>query len=109
MATTPSPYHKPPSTPHHPTLQRRFQELNELSSREAAALAAQGIRVRKWWLVVSPVCAFTRVYIRHGEWRRGMAGLITAFFAAYTVFVRYAKLWELQYLHTPSAPPPEQR
>jgi hypothetical protein len=109
MATAYSSPHNPPPPPHQPTLQRRFQELNELSSREAATLAAQGIRVKKWWLVVSPVCTFARVYIWQGEWRRGVAGLITAFFAAYTVFVRYAKLWELQYIQIPSAPPPEDR
>ncbi len=110
MTTGQHPHHHPASPPsQEPALQRRFQELNEISSREAAALAARGVRFSRWRLVLSPVCAFVRVYAWHGEWRRGMAGLITALFAAYAVFVRYAKLWELQYLHTPSAPPPEER
>ncbi|MCS6925367.1 MAG: hypothetical protein NZ578_05635 [Candidatus Binatia bacterium] len=103
------PPHSDPPSSQPATLQQRFEHLNETSSREAAALAAQGIRCRWWWLVVCPVGALLRTYLGHGEWRHGIGGLITACFAAYAVFVRYAKLWELQHVRPLSAPPPEHR
>lgn len=89
-----------------PTLQQRFHDLNVASSCEAAALAAQGEHATGWKLVFRPFFTFVRVYLRHGEWRRGVAGLITALFSSYAVFVRYAKLWEHRKLKPcPSSPP----
>jgi hypothetical protein len=92
--------------PSQPTLQERFRELNETSSREAAALAAQGERVSVWKLVFRPFSTFVRVYVWQGKWRQGVAGLVTALFSSYAVFVRYAKLWEYWKLKT-AAPPPQ--
>jgi len=89
-----------------PTIGERFQALNTASSRDAATLAAQGKRLSLWELLFSPLLAFLRVYLRQGEWHKGMAGMITAIFAAYEVFVRQAKLWELH--HSKPAPPPPQ-
>ena len=86
------------------TIGERFRELNTASSRDAAALAAQGKRAGLWGLLCSPFLTFLHSYLRRGEWRRGMAGLVTAIFAAYEVFVRQAKLWELH--HTQAIPPP---
>lgn len=103
VAVPPSPDPLPPQPV---PLQERFQRLNETSSREAAALAARGIRCKWWWLVVRPGWVFLRIYVGHAEWRHGIAGLITACFASYAVFIRYAKLWESQHVRPPSAPPP---
>lgn len=89
-----------------PTIRERFQELNATSSREAAALAARGKKAGPWGLVFAPLLTFLRSYSAHGEWRRGIAGLVVASFAAYEVFVRYAKLWELRHNQSP-LPPPE--
>ena len=86
------------------TLGKRFQELNAASSRDAAALAAQGKRAGLWGLCFAPFLTFVRSYLWHGEWRHGIAGLVTALFTAYGVFVRYAKLWELH--HSPPPVPP---
>ena len=94
-------------TPHKPPLGERFQELNAASSRDAAALAAQGKRAGLWGLCFAPFLTFVRSYLWHGEWRHGIAGLVTALFAAYGVFVRYAKLWEHHHAKPPAAPPPQ--
>ena len=89
-----------------PTLQARFQELNAASSRDAAALAARGIRAGLWGLLFAPLCTFLHSYLRRGECRRGIAGLVAALFAAYEVFVRSAKLWEIH--HSKPVPPSPQ-
>ncbi len=89
-----------------PTIRERFQELNTASSRDAATLVAQGKRAGLWRLLLAPPLTFLRVYLRQGEWRHGIAGLVTALFAAYKVFVSYAKLWELR--HGKPVPPPSQ-
>ena len=91
----------PPLTP---SLQERFQLLNATSSRDANSLAANGRQVTRWHLFMDPLFTFLRVYCRHGSWRHGIAGLIHALFTAYEVFVRYAKLWERQHVHTTTPP-----
>lgn len=92
--------------PSEPPLQERFRALNAASSRDAAALAAQGKRASLWGLLYVPLVTFVRAYLGRGEWRRGIAGLVSALFAAYEVFVRHAKLWEYHHDKPAAAPPP---
>jgi hypothetical protein len=105
---TPYTLHPTPHTPAAPTLRERFQELNATSSREAEALAAQGKSASVWGFLFFPFGAFLQVYFRKGNWRHGIAGLITALFAAYGVFARYAKLWEHHHNNTRLFPPSSQ-
>ncbi|MGE0681858.1 MAG: hypothetical protein AB7P69_13290 [Candidatus Binatia bacterium] len=86
-------------------LQIRFQELNVATSRDAAIFAARGKRATVWRLLFSPFGAFLQSYIGQKKWRNGIAGLVDAMFAAYEVFVRYAKLWEIHHT-TETIPPP---
>lgn len=86
------------------SLRDRFHALNATSSRDADALAASGQQVTWRHLFTVPLLTFLRVYLRHGSWRHGIAGLIHSLFAAYEAFVRYAKLWERQHVRT-TAPP----
>ena len=90
-----------------PSLRERLLTLNETSSAEATALAAQGQQATYPTFVWSPFGRFIRVYLRQGEWRRGISGLIVALFAAYGVFICYSKLWELQNVKTTFPPPPQ--
>jgi hypothetical protein len=87
------------------TLRIRFEELNAATSRDAAILAAQGKRATVWRLLCSPLGAFLQSYFGQKKWRNGIAGLVDAMFAAYEVFVRYAKLWEIHHT-TETIPPP---
>lgn len=84
------------------SLRERFQALNETSSRQASQLAAEKTKVGMWGIVVSPGLTFLRVYFWQGGWRRGLTGLNDALFAAYEVFVRVVKVWELQQDHKSS-------
>ena len=86
-------------------LRIRFQALNVATSRDATILAAQGKRATVWRLVFSPFGAFLQSYIGQKKWRNGIAGLVDAMFAAYEIFVRYAKLWEIHHT-TETIPPP---
>jgi hypothetical protein len=86
-------------------LRARFQELNSATSRDAAALAAEGKRATMWMLVFAPLTVFLRTYIVRKRWGKGVDGFIDALFDAYEVFVRHAKLWEI-YNTTESKPPP---
>jgi|GEM_PF-3433914 len=88
-------------------LRERLHTLNATSSAEAAALAEQGRRATLMTFAVAPFSAFIRVYLGNKEWRRGIAGLIAALFAAYEVFIRYVKLWEQQHVKTTVPPPPQ--
>lgn len=87
-------------------LRIRFQELNTVTSRDATSLAAKGQRATVWRLVFSPFWVFLQSYIGQKKWRSGIAGLVDAMFAAYEVFVRYAKLWEIHHT-TETTPPPQ--
>lgn len=89
-----------------PSLRERFQALNAATSREAAMLAAQGQNATLWGLIVTPFLSFLRVYLGQGACLRGTAGLVDAIFIAYEVFVRHAKLWEIQHIKNSQPPPP---
>jgi hypothetical protein len=91
-----------------PSVRERFQELNAASSRDAAALAAQGKQASLWRLIGAPPLVFLQSYLWRGGWRHGVEGFVSALFAAYEVFVRYAKLWE-HYHKEMTPPPPPQR
>ncbi|MBI3249253.1 MAG: hypothetical protein HYZ50_22360 [Deltaproteobacteria bacterium] len=100
MATTP----EIPDTSATPLLRERFQELNAVTSRDAAALAAQRKKATLWGLVATPFFLFLRVYFGRGACLRGTAGVVDAMFASYEVFVRHAKLWELHHVKTTLPP-----
>ncbi|MBM4257546.1 MAG: hypothetical protein FJ147_16820 [Deltaproteobacteria bacterium] len=85
----------------------RLHTLNATTSAEADTLAAQGQQATYRALVWTPFSTFVRVYVRQGEWRHGISGLIAALFAAYGVFIRFSKLWEQQNVKT-TIPPPSQ-
>ncbi|MGE0826597.1 MAG: hypothetical protein AB7G75_29690 [Candidatus Binatia bacterium] len=88
---------------HELPLRERFQQLNQTTSDDAVA-AAHRQRVTFKALVISPFVVFLRTYWQQKAWRQGIPGLIAALFAAYSAFVRTAKLWEQQQVPT-SVPP----
>jgi hypothetical protein len=51
-------------------------------------------RVRGLDLFVLPIAAFIRSYLIKQGLRDGIPGLIIAIFTAYSVFLKYAKVWE---------------
>lgn len=50
-----------------------------------------------WWRFPRVMLtAFYDSYIRQGGWKMGTAGLIESMYQAYSMFITYARLWELQ-------------
>lgn len=71
--------------------QRRMDSYTTLA---AEYLFQHGKRVRSLDLFSLPVAAFVRTYLFKQGFRDGAQGLIIAMFTAYSVFLKYAKVWE---------------
>ena len=56
-----------------------------------------------WHLLFHAPLAFLRNYVAKGGFRLGAVGIIVSTMNAYYVFLKFAKLWQLQ--HSPSARP----
>lgn len=70
--------------------QQRYGQWN------AEELWDRGQRATAWHLVCRPMLRFVRDYFLRGGFLDGKVGLIVAGTAAYTVFVKFATLWEKQ-------------
>ena len=62
----------------------------------AAHLDASGKTVGAGGILVKSIAAFIRTYIVKQGFRDGVRGMIISGFTAYGVFLKYAKLWEIQ-------------
>ncbi|HXF04150.1 MAG TPA: glycosyltransferase family 2 protein [Blastocatellia bacterium] len=91
------------------SLSEHHEVLGRYTTLAAEQDAQRGVRVGLARLLFQPALTFIRSYLLRQGFRDGVPGLIIAGFAAYYVFLKYAKLWEKQNLPqgwgTP--PPPE--
>ena len=74
----------------------QLDRIQLFSGESAAALHARGVRVRPWHLLLRPPARFLRAYVLRRGFLDAMPGLVIAAATAFHVFVKYAKLWELQ-------------
>lgn len=83
-----------------------LSKLNTYTSIMARSQADHGVpRVGFAHIVLRPLLRFCRMFLLKGGWKEGMRGFIIASLGAFYVFVKYAKLWELQ--HGGQQPPGE--
>jgi glycosyltransferase involved in cell wall biosynthesis len=75
-------------------LSEHHRVLDEYTTLAAEYHARGNKRVRGVDLFVLPIAAFIRTYIFKQGFRDGLQGLIIAMFTAYSVFLKYAKVWE---------------
>ncbi len=81
----------------HRTLSEMVIKTNEWSETEAALrLAAHHPPIMWWRMLRVMVTAFWDSYIRQGGWRVGTAGIIESIYQGFSMFITYAKLWEMQ-------------
>lgn len=81
----------------HRTLEEMLVKTNEWSETEAKLrLDANHPPVVWWRLLRVMITGFFDSYIGQGGWRAGTVGLIESMYQSYSMFVTYAKLWELQ-------------
>lgn len=69
---------------------------NTLSSNATSSLMARGVVFSLPMLLIRPLARFIKFYIVKRGFREGAAGLIVALIEAYSVVLKYAKLWEAQ-------------
>ncbi|MBI3576784.1 glycosyltransferase family 2 protein [Candidatus Gottesmanbacteria bacterium] len=81
----------------HRTLEEMVTKTNEWSETEAILRLASGHPpVVAWRLFRVMTTAFFDSYIKQSGWRAGTVGLIESIYQAFSMFLTYAKLWELQ-------------
>jgi len=75
-----------------------LSKVNAYTSLRAKHWQARNHAAVGWFEFIGrPLGRFCRMFILKGGWREGHRGLIIASIGAFYVFVKYAKLWELQH------------
>jgi len=81
----------------HRTLEEMVTKTNVWSGTEAKLRYDSNHPPIVWWrLVRVMVSAFFDSFIHKGGWRAGTVGWIESVYQAFSMFITYAKLWELQ-------------
>lgn len=68
---------------------------NSYATLAAEHLAAEGKTSGAFGIFINAVAAFIRTYLLKQGFRDGVPGLIVSMFTAYGVFLKYAKVWEI--------------
>ncbi len=81
----------------HRTLEEMVVKTNEWSEAEAKLRFDAGHPPVVWWRFLRVMLtAFFDFFIKQGGWRAGVVGWIESMYQAFSIFITYAKLWELQ-------------
>jgi glycosyltransferase involved in cell wall biosynthesis len=81
----------------HRSLESMLNKTIEWSTVEAVLRYNSGHPKMTWWRFPRVmISAFLNSYLRQGGYRVGVAGVIESIYQAFSAFVTYAKLWELQ-------------
>lgn len=81
----------------HRTLEEMVTKTNEWSDIEAhLRFEAHHPRVVWWRLLRVMKTGFFQSYIKENGWRAGTVGIIEGIYQAFSMFITYAKLWEMQ-------------
>jgi glycosyltransferase involved in cell wall biosynthesis len=89
-------------------LSDHLDRINRYSTLAAQQMYENGRRATALDLLAHPPAAFLRNYVLRGGFADGMAGLTISLVNAYSVLLKFAKLWELQQ-GTPSSQLPTSR
>ena len=81
----------------HRTLEEMVAKTNEWSALEAKLrLDAHHPPVVWWRLIRVMITGFNRSFFAQGGWKAGTVGWIESIYQAFSMFITYAKLWEMQ-------------
>jgi len=87
----------------HRDLESMLSKTIEWSSAEALLRFNNGHPKMTWWRFPRVmITAFLNSYIKQHGYRAGAAGIIESLYQSFSMFVTYAKLWELQTRHIKS-------
>ncbi len=73
-----------------------FDKINEYSSRGARDYIERGGRMPLLNMLLHPPFRFLRMFVLQAGWRDGRQGALLCLLASYSVFLKYAKAWELK-------------
>ena len=81
----------------HRTLEEMLEKTNQWSEIEADLRFRAGHPPVVFWRLIRVMATgFFDSFIKQGGWRAGATGWVESMFQAYSAFITYAKLWELQ-------------
>lgn len=80
------------------SLASHHERLNRYTTLASNQLCSNNKSVKILDLMIRPIMALFRSYIWRLGFLDGFAGIIIAYFAAYYVFLKYAKAWEQKYI-----------
>ncbi len=81
----------------HRTLEEMVAKTNEWSEIEAKLRFDAGHPPVVWWRFFRVMLtAFVDSFVKQGGWRAGVIGWIESIYQAFSIFITYAKLWEMQ-------------
>lgn len=76
---------------------QHLDKINEYSTRGARDYLSRGGRFPLWHMLVHPPMRIVRMYLLQMGFRDGREGVILCLLSAYSVFLKYAKAWELKW------------
>lgn len=80
-------------------LSEHHRVLDSYTTLAAEFHYQKGRQVRSLDLLILPVAAFIRTYLVKQGFRDGIQGMIISMFTAYSVFLKFAKVWEKSVAH----------
>jgi glycosyltransferase involved in cell wall biosynthesis len=78
------------------SLSEHLQTTDRFSARMARSMQEAGVRFRLADLLLRPLARFFKGYLLRQGFRNGIPGFVVSAATAYYVFMKYAKLWELE-------------
>ena len=73
-----------------------IQTIDRFSATLAQAMFEAGVRFRVVDLLARPLFRFVKGYLLRQGFRKGLPGFLVSVSTSYYVFMKYAKLWELE-------------
>lgn len=81
----------------HRNLSQMIRKTNEWSEYEARLRFESGHpQMASWRFLRVMATEFIKSYVKNGGYKNGVYGIIEAMYQAFSIFITYAKLWELQ-------------
>ncbi|MCD6115603.1 glycosyltransferase family 2 protein [bacterium] len=77
------------------SIEHYFNKFNRYTSLAAEELANRGQKASLFTMIVRSMHIFFKMYFLKEGFLDGIQGLILVFFSSFYVFVKYAKLWEI--------------
>lgn len=77
-------------------LAEHVRTIDRFSTEMARSLAQDGVRFRMRDLLFRPPARFLKGFVLRGGFRKGLPGFLVSVATSFYVFMKYAKLWELE-------------